>query len=69
VVKKIAEAKGANPGQVLIAWGMHGGHASTFPSSTLWPVDERKRRGRERTGVAAVHAPGDEDLTRVGALF
>jgi hypothetical protein len=25
----------ARPGQVLIAWGMHGGHASTFPSSTF----------------------------------
>lgn len=26
-VKKIAEQKGADAGQVLIAWGMHGGHA------------------------------------------
>ncbi|BGP56715.1 hypothetical protein JCM8202_005808 [Rhodotorula sphaerocarpa] len=26
-VQKIAESKGANAGQVLIAWGMHGGHA------------------------------------------
>ena len=27
-----------------------------------------RKQGEERTRVATVHAPGDEDLTRVGAL-
>lgn len=53
IVKKIAEKHGADGGQVLIAWGMHGGHASAFPFLPLFArrletVCSRKRLTRTR---------------------
>jgi len=60
-VKKIAEQKGADAGQVLIAWGMHGGHA-IIPKSVTESriISNFKVIELSDDDVAAIDAIGDE---------
>ncbi|GAA5889377.1 hypothetical protein JCM8208_007859 [Rhodotorula glutinis] len=60
-VKKIAEQKGADAGQVLIAWGMHGGHA-IIPKSVTESriISNFKIVELSDDDVAAIDAIGDE---------
>ncbi|BGP41698.1 hypothetical protein JCM10449v2_005689 [Rhodotorula kratochvilovae] len=60
-VKKIAEQKGADAGQVLIAWGMHGNHA-IIPKSVTESriISNFKIIKLSEEDVAAIDAIGDE---------
>ncbi|GAA5927995.1 hypothetical protein JCM3775_002784 [Rhodotorula graminis] len=60
-VKKIAEQKGADAGQVLIAWGMHGGHA-IIPKSVTESriISNFKIVELSEDDIAAIDAIGDE---------
>nr|ADF57216.1 xylose reductase [Rhodotorula mucilaginosa] len=64
-VKKIAEAKGANPGQVLIAWGMHGGHAIIPESVTPSRIESNfKVISLTDDEVAEINKIGEEKPAR-----
>ncbi|GAA6002595.1 uncharacterized protein JCM10292_007750 [Rhodotorula paludigena] len=65
VVKKIAEARGADAGQVLIAWGMHGGHA-IIPKSVTPSRIESNFKVVELTqdDIAAIDKLGEGDNER-----